>query len=324
MNTIVEERDDVGEDETGEEGDRDNQKNDVGEDNSNHEEEVKKIKIAWRWIVIFLLVFFRFSSSLLLAGEILFLTLAGICINLLQIYPSWINIFVAISVFLVYIFKFFDSYQQLYCEIYKIVGKIDCDEKLTHKEIIFKHDETSNMTDTLPFYIEQGLLKQIINKHLPFKIHFWNTFWHIIVAFLAVGVIAGVVIVIDQTVQFQKWIEYAFTLFSLALVGLKKMSVFSGLSESRKNNKKTIMLTELENDLKTYAQTGKYPEKSNNRKPVIEVQKETHQTVGHVLRKRRMGLWGFVRRLWRNPDQPEQSAESAAPLRVNLDSVGYH
>ena len=213
----------------------------------------------------FFLVFFRFSASLLVVGEILFLTMVGICMNVMHIYPSWINIIVGISVFFVYIFKFFDSYQQLYSDIYEVGGKIDVTENGKSTYVIFIHNDKSTNTDKdeTPFYIAESLLKDIIKRYLPFKRHFLETFWHIIAAFLAVGVIAAVVIVIDQTVQFAKWIEYAFTLSSLALAGLKETSFFSGLVESRQANKRALMLAELEKDLKYYVQKDELPDGEN-------------------------------------------------------------
>ncbi|XP_071503398.1 uncharacterized protein [Diadema antillarum] len=209
----------------------------------------------------FLFVWFcSMSAFLMLMTEVMLLTSAGIAIHIRTAPSYWINIVAGTFHVVSWLYTFLDRYQLIFKSIYSIGSRID---KEGYNWKIFRNTRQSYVEGQSPELsrceIKYDLLRKIIEDELPSAQHVTKNIWKL---FMPLGFIIflGVFVhLIDKNTKIWFVGEYALTVTGVLLAKLPSNRCSA---RNKQHNLSQARQLALEEKLREYASTGKYPSTS--------------------------------------------------------------
>ncbi|XP_072176098.1 uncharacterized protein [Diadema setosum] len=214
-------------------------------------------------ILVFPFFFLRIVAFFMLMIEGILFTVAGIAIHIRTVPTFWVNIVFAIFDVISSINAFVDRYQLICKSIYTVGNRID---KEGHFWKVFTDSCQSDAEGQIPEQpkckISCELLRNIINNELPFAIYALKDFLRLLLSLGFIILLGAFTYVIDQETNIWFVGEYALTVIPLLLFEAKKLPRNACSSKNKERNLSEARQVALEEKLRKYADTGKYPSAS--------------------------------------------------------------
>ncbi|XP_071503406.1 uncharacterized protein [Diadema antillarum] len=196
--------------------------------------------------------------------EVIALTLTGIAIYIQVVPAFWINIVVGIAHVIGAVYAFFDRYQFVFKNIYKVGSRID---KEGHWWKVFKNScpsdaEEQSRPEHRKCEISCRLLRKIVQNELPFA-HHAETSIRRLLSFLAIIILLGALTYFIEKETNTLFIgQYVLTVVPLTLLELRNLPRNPCSTKNKEDLHSQGLQRALKENLRKYAQTGEYPSAS--------------------------------------------------------------